>query len=160
MLEEDAKVSTYNRIALDGSIARVEAANNETVDLVPVLARLSGQDDTVRHAFYCRPEIRHVAKLPREGGFCGYRNIQMIISYIRGARAPGHQHFVTPPSILHLQDMIEHAWEKGFNRSGKIETGGIRLTRKYIGTPEAQALFHSLSIPSVQRAVHVIEFSW
>ncbi|KAF5864975.1 hypothetical protein ETB97_005862 [Aspergillus alliaceus] len=45
-----------------------------------------------------------------------------------------------------LQDMIENAWDMGFNSIGRIETGGIRGTRKYIGTPEAQALFLSLGI--------------
>ena len=42
--------------------------------------------------------------------------------------------------------MIEDAWTNGINASGKIETGGIRGTRKYIGTPEAQALFINLGI--------------
>ena len=61
--------------------------------------------------------------------------------------------------------MIEQAWDMGFNSSGRIETGGIKGTRKYIGTPEvyftstptgyvtnvtsntkAQALFLSLGI--------------
>jgi zinc finger-containing ubiquitin peptidase 1 len=34
----------------------------------------------------------------------------------------------------------------GYNSAGRIETGGVRLTRKYIGTPEAQALFMSLGV--------------
>ena len=148
MLEDGAKVTIYNQISPNGTVMRVEAVANETPGLVPVLARLSYQDTTVDHAFYCSPEVHHVAKMPKEGGFCGYRNIQMMISYIREAQAPGHKHFPgKTPSILRLQDMIEHAWDMGFNSAGKIETGGIRLTRKYIGTPEAQALFNSLSIP-------------
>lgn len=148
MLEEGAKVTIYNQISPNGTVVKVEAVANETPGLVPVLARLSFQDTTVDHAFYCSPEIHHIAKMPKEGGFCGYRNIQMIISYLREARAPGYEHFPgKTPSILRLQDMIEQAWEMGFNSAGKIETGGIRLTRKYIGTPEAQALFKSLNIP-------------
>jgi zinc finger-containing ubiquitin peptidase 1 len=150
MLEEGAKVTIYTQISPNGTVVRVEAVANETPDLIQVLAGLSYQDPTVDHAFYCSPEVHHIAKMPKEGGFCGYRNIQMMISYIREARAPGHNHFPgKTPSILRLQDMIEHAWEMGFNSAGKIETGGIRLTRKYIGTPEAQALFNSLAIPYV-----------
>ncbi len=34
--------------------------------------------------------------------------------------------------------MIESAWDKGINDTGRIETGGIRGTRKYIGTPEVR----------------------
>ncbi|KAF9882965.1 hypothetical protein FE257_004369 [Aspergillus nanangensis] len=40
------------------------------------------------------------------------------------------------PTILQLQSMIENAWDMGFNSIGRLETGGIRGTRKYIGTPE------------------------
>ncbi|KAL8976058.1 MAG: hypothetical protein Q9177_006925, partial [Variospora cf. flavescens] len=35
-----------------------------------------------------------------------------------------------------LQELIESAWDRGINAVGKVETGGIRGTRKYIGTPE------------------------
>lgn len=40
------------------------------------------------------------------------------------------------PSVLELQDMIERAWDMGFNSHGRIATGGIRGTRKHIGTSE------------------------
>lgn len=147
MLEDGAKVTISNKIGPDGTLVRVESIANETPDLVQVLARLSNLDPAVERAFYCSQEVRHVAKMPTEGGFCGYRNIQMLISWIRDARAKGHDHFPGKiPSILRLQDLIEQAWDMGYNSAGKIETGGIKLTRKYIGTPEAQALFSSLSI--------------
>ncbi|KAJ1705426.1 hypothetical protein COH20_012385 [Aspergillus flavus] len=71
----------------------------------------------------------------------------MLISYIKECRIPGHECFSeTSPTILQIQEMIESAWDMGFNSIGRIETGGIRGTRKYIGTPEAQALFLSLGI--------------
>lgn len=148
MLEDGAKVTISNQLGSDGTVVRVEAIANETPGLVPVLARLSHLDQSVERAFYCSPDVRYISKMPKEGGFCGYRNIQMLISYIREAKSVGYEHFQGKlPSILRLQDLIEEAWEMGFNSSGKIETGGIRLTRKYIGTPEAQALFQSLDIP-------------
>ncbi|KIV85550.1 hypothetical protein PV11_01232 [Exophiala sideris] len=147
MLEDGAKVTVTNRIGSDGALVRVETIANETPDLVPVLARLSHLDKSVERAFYCSPQVRHVCKMPREGGFCGYRNIQMLITYIRGAGVNGSKHFRERlPSILRIQDLIEEAWDKGINSTGRVETGGIRLTRKYIGTPEAQALFTSLDI--------------
>lgn len=40
------------------------------------------------------------------------------------------------PSVLELQDMIERAWDMGFNSHGRIAMGGIRGTRKHIGTSE------------------------
>ncbi len=149
MLEKGAEVTIANTIGHDGKLVKITAIANETPRLIPVLEQLSDMDPRIERAYYCSPAARHVAKMPKEGGFCGYRNIQMVISYIRDAKAQGHQYFDDSklPSILRLQDMIEHAWDMGFNAVGRIETGGIRLTRKYIGTPEAQALFQSLDIP-------------
>lgn len=155
LLERGAKVTVSNKIGHDGRIIKVEIISNETPNLVPVLARLSVLDRKVACAFYCNPYVRHVAKLQGEGGFCGYRNIQMLISYIRDAGAPGHEHFDRKrlPSVLRMQEMIENAWDQGFNKSGRVETGGIRWTRKYIGTPEAQAMFLSLGIAAEAQAI-------
>ena len=148
LLEHGVKVTVSNKIGSDGRIVKQEIVSNETPNLVPVLARLSFLDRRVTRAFYCNPFVRHVARIQGEGGFCGYRNLQMLISYIRDAQAPGHEHFDGKrlPSILRLQDIIEKAWDQGYNTDGRVETGGIRWTRKYIGTPEAQALLLSLGI--------------
>ena len=148
MLEKGAEVTISNTIGHGGNLVKITAVANETPNLIPVLESLSNMDPRIERAYYCSAETRHVAKMAREGGFCGYRNIQMVVSYIRDAKAQGHQSFddLKLPSILRLQDMIENAWDMGFNAVGRIETGGIRLTRKYIGTPEAQALFQSLDI--------------
>ncbi|OAP56708.1 hypothetical protein AYL99_08820 [Fonsecaea erecta] len=147
MLEAGAKVTVTQRIGPDGRLVKVETVANETPHLVPVLARLSQIDRTVERAFYCSPEVVHVCKMSFEGGFCGYRNIQMLLSYIQGTEAHGSENFRGRlPSILKLQDMIENAWDLGFGSSGRVETGGIKFTRKFIGTPEALALFSSLDI--------------
>ena len=76
---------------------------------------------------------------PYIGGFCGYRNIQMLISHIVGTQGSGSQLFDNKiPTIFQIQDLIENAWDAGFNSQGKEETGGIKGTRKYIGTPEVR----------------------
>ncbi|KAL7949214.1 peptidase family C78 domain-containing protein [Trichoderma barbatum] len=84
--------------------------------------------------------------------FCGYRNIQVLSSHIIGTHAAGWEQLGDDiPSIFKIQDMIETAWDRGYNARGRAETGGIRGTRKYIGTPEAQAFFASMGFPcSVQ----------
>jgi hypothetical protein len=85
--------------------------------------------------------VRHVFKLRGEGGFCGYRNIQTLISYIQEARAVGHDRFPgRTPNILALQDMIERAWDRGYNTTARNDVGPIKNTRKYIGTSEVSAL--------------------
>ena len=136
-LERGAAVTATNQIGVDGRLVRTESIANEIHNVVPVLAQLIEQDTTVSRAYLCHPSVAHVVKMDREGGFCGYRNIQMLLSYIREARVEGFQHFPGRlPSILQLQDLIELAWDQGFNAPSRIETGGIRGTRKYIGTPE------------------------
>ncbi|RSM01852.1 hypothetical protein CDV31_011136 [Fusarium ambrosium] len=115
--------------------------------VLPVLQQLLEQSPETQYAYLCHPEVQHVSKLRREGGFCGYRNIQMLISHMIGAKTPGSERFAqTFPSVFQIQDLIEHAWDMGINAQGRTETGGVKGTRKYIGTPEAQAVFLSLDI--------------
>ncbi|KAJ5693344.1 hypothetical protein N7462_002767 [Penicillium macrosclerotiorum] len=148
MLEKGGRTTKQTHITNDGRLARHTKVENETDHLIPVLAKLCEQDPSVQRAFLCSPNVRHICKMSREGGFCGYRNIQMLVSYIVKSRSTGHDHFPEGvPSILGLQDRIEQAWDMGFNSTGRTETGGIKGTRKYIGTPEAQALLQSLQIP-------------
>jgi hypothetical protein len=61
----------------------------------------------------------------------------MMCSFIIHTKFKGHTHFRgVIPSIFQIQEDIETAWDRGINAEGRIETGGIRGTRKYIGTPE------------------------
>ncbi|KAL3489461.1 DUF1671-domain-containing protein [Aspergillus germanicus] len=147
MLEKGNTASRINLITPDGKLSRRLVVENQTSNVVPALAHLCGQDKTVQRAFFCSTHVQQISKMPREGSFCGYRNIQMLVSYLQESRGPGHDRFPCAlPTILQLQDMIEHAWDMGFNSAGRTETGGIKGTRKYIGTSEAQALFLSLGI--------------
>ncbi|UPX12498.1 uncharacterized protein EKO05_0003043 [Ascochyta rabiei] len=141
------KITVVNRIGRDGRLIKQERVQNETPGVITILAQLSALDRTVKQAYYCHPSTVHVGKTPKEGSFCGYRNIQMLISYIQGTKAQGHEEFPGRlPGILKLQELIERAWDMDINPIGRIQTGGIQDTRKYIGTPEAQALFLSTEI--------------
>lgn len=146
MLEKGGSTSKQTEITSDGKFVRRETVENETDNLIPTLARLCEQDKSVQRAFFCSPKVRHICKMRREGGFCGYRNIQMMVSWIRKTRSYGYEHFPKGPTILDLQDMIESAWDMGFNSSGRAETGGIKDTRKFIGTPEVSVCVHSRSL--------------
>jgi hypothetical protein len=138
-LDAGPKITVVNRIGRDGRLIKQEQVQNETPGIIPILAQLSALDRNVEEAYYCHPSVVHVGKTPKEGSFCGYRNIQMLLSYIQGAKAQGHEEFPgRMPGILKLQEIIEDAWDKGINHVGKVQTGGIRDTRKYIGTPEVR----------------------
>ena len=61
----------------------------------------------------------------------------MLLSYLINSGAKGSELFGDAiPSIPDIQDLIEDAWDSGFNVQGRNETGGIKGTRKYIGTSE------------------------
>jgi hypothetical protein len=116
--------------------------------VLQVLQQLLEHSSSTSYAYLCHPQVAHISKLRREGGFCGYRNIQMLTSHIIATQSTGSDKLGSYfPSIFRIQDLIEKAWDMGINAQGRVETGGIRGTRKYIGTPEAQALFRSLDIP-------------
>lgn len=136
--------------------------------VVEALVRCLSQTPATESARLCDPCVRQIFKLKREGEeahlsssdmsfandpddghdlltrpcpgqFCGYRNIQMLISYIVASKIPGSRRFRGKiPSIFELQDGIEAAWAQGISPEGLIETGGIKGTRKFIGTPEVR----------------------
>ena len=63
----------------------------------------------------------------------------MLASYINGVESQGCESFNGKlPTIFEIQDYIENAWDMGINSQGRTETGGIRGTRKYIGTPDVR----------------------
>ncbi|TVY58650.1 Zinc finger with UFM1-specific peptidase domain protein [Lachnellula cervina] len=147
LLESDGATTTENRLGTDGKLRKAQVCKNHAADIIPVLEQLLHQDKNTQYAYLCDPAVRHVSKLKKEGGFCGYRNIQMMSSYIVGVGSQGHEFLGDKiPTIFEIQDFIENAWDIGINAQGREETGGIKGTRKYIGTPDAQAMFLSLGI--------------
>jgi hypothetical protein len=141
-LDRGPKHRHVKKIDRRGNTVIHEVIENETPDIVPMLARLSELDPNVGYAYFCHPSVVHVFKTPHEGGFCGYRNIQTQMSWIRNARAQGYDKVgARTPGILTMQDWIEDAWDKGISSINRAETGGLRGTRKWIGASEVRASF-------------------
>ncbi|KAK1835825.1 zinc finger with UFM1-specific peptidase domain protein [Podospora conica] len=129
-------------------ILETGAGYNHSEGVLPVIAQLLDQSAATRYAYLCHPCVQHISKLKREGAFCGYRNIQMLCSYIVNLKSEGYNRIHRRiPSIFEIQDFIETAWDNDINPQGRVETGGIKGTRKYIGTPEALAMFRLLEVP-------------
>jgi len=141
-------INYHLKFGPNGTLVKVATVTNETPNLIPVISKLCEKDANVSCAWLCDEGVRHIGKqLQKEGGFCGYRNIQMMISYIQATYGEGRHPFPGMiPSIIKLQDFIENGWDMGINPHGRVETGGIKGTRKYIGTSEAKTLFTSLGI--------------
>ena len=149
ILEKDGKPRVYHP---RGTIGRMKEAlsgeeGNWAYGLVPVIGQLLNKNRYTEYAYLCDPAVVHIYKLEKEGGFCGYRNTQMFASYLVAKKIPGYEGFGGHiPSIFELQDHIEDAWDHGWNANGRIETGGIRGSRKYIGTPEVEAMMYHLNV--------------
>lgn len=136
-LETGSTIPKPLRPSSSRKIVPIDMPNNETTRIINILSELCTQDNSVEAVYLCHPGVQYISKTKREGNFCGYRNIQMLISYFLCTETEDHDMFMGKmPSVLVLQQLIEDAWEKGFNSDGRVETGGIKGTRKYIGTPE------------------------
>lgn len=134
LLRKGAKRQIAQRISPSGQLYQSISYANEVRGIVPLIATLLNDDNDVGEAWLCSPLVQHVFKMKDEGGFCGYRNAQMMLSYILNARSPGWEEVVKVmgsdaknaelriPSILQLQDMIERAWDMGYNSRCRIET--------------------------------------
>ena len=107
-----------------------------------IMSKLLEQDRDVESAYICHNDVRYVGKIKvkskDEGNdFCGYHTIQMLLSSVIATRAQGFEESADGiPTIWKIQHMIEEAWDQGFNESSRVQTGGIKGTRKHIGTPE------------------------
>ena len=152
-LESDGNIVGYYRVGNDGR--PIDDGAQQMNRTVEVLAKLCDRDASVKRTYLCHPAVLRISKTRQAGNLCGYRNIQMLTSYICGAQAEGYVKFLDGiPSVLRVQELIEDAWGKGINSEGRAETGGIKGTRKHIGTPEAQALFRGLGISCRAGAYH------
>ncbi|EEF46713.1 conserved hypothetical protein [Ricinus communis] len=97
--------------------------------------------------------VDHYQTLPSEdGGWgCGWRNIQMLSSYLLSCRPDAQQvlfggsGFV--PDIPYLQRWLEIAWENGFDTYGAQHFNhSLYGSKNWIGTTECAALFRSFGL--------------
>lgn len=130
---------------MPGELAKLlqdEDSSNSLAGVVPNLAKLLEHDGNLETAYLCTVEAVQISKLPNEGAhFCGYRNIQMLWGALASTTPR-----LSPvkPTVLKLQALIEDAWNAGINDHGRILTGGIKGTRKHVGTSEVSRFDQSL----------------
>ena len=136
------KTSWWNSLR---SLTRTD--ENQTLGLINALAELCAHDDTVKVAHLCHSSIVHVSEERRLDSFCGYRNIQMLMSYVQATRDETCNLFAgLMPTIREIQESIERAWNRGINSYGRDELGILKGTKKYIGTAEIQAFLRGIGI--------------
>lgn len=126
-LVEGSNPRLVNQIGRDGRVSRQTIFPNQTAGIIPVLADLCAMERYTTVAYFCHPSTRHINKIQCNGNFCGYWNIQVLLSYIQAVTPEGPQEI---PNVLQIQAYIHQAWDRGMCPQGEIETGGIRNTRK------------------------------
>ncbi|KAG0040705.1 hypothetical protein BGZ82_011243 [Podila clonocystis] len=96
------------------------------------------------------------------GWGCGYRNIQMMLSYVVQQQCPASQGRANSPllntgfplndplvipTIPQIQQQLEYAWSLGFDSVGARQLGHkVEGTKKWIGTTEAWSVLSSLGV--------------
>lgn len=139
-LQDGPKITRTKKISRHGGLVVHESVAGETPGVLPILKRLIEHDHRVGKAFLCHPSVTQIGKFHWEGGFCGYRNTQMQISYMQHAKHPSSVFFPgRTPGILDLQDHIEQAWDNGVHPYSRQEVGHLKGTRKWIGTLEVRS---------------------
>jgi len=146
-LRDGPKISKTRRISRNGGLVTHETVDGQVNGVMPILRQMIDLDPAVHKAYLCHPAVTQVGKRTWESGFCGYHNTQMCISYIQNSKHAANTLFPGYiPGILDIQDWIETAWDEGINSHARIEFGGLKGTRKWIGTLEVTTLLEYMGI--------------
>ena len=114
---------------------------------VCLIADLSLRDAKTVETCVCNTNVLHISKHRKEGNhFCGYRNIQMQALYVIRTFTSVPETLTMAPSILDIQNEIEQAWSHGINSNGRLQTGGIKKSRKHVGTQEVSSTLATIWI--------------
>ncbi|KAI8060016.1 peptidase family C78-domain-containing protein [Gongronella butleri] len=152
--DQDTKRTARHR--QDASLwLQVKAMNqsSRTAGVIPRLephfTRLNKKGKTV-HAYLCSALTDHISTgLSDLGWGCGYRNTQMLMSFLERTRQDGQLLLPQVCDIAGLQILLEHAWQEGFDPVGaKQLQQHVHKTRKWIGTTEVYSMLAFLGIRS------------
>lgn len=149
-----------------------ERVTNMIQLLVPRLLQIGStkKSPEMRVVYLCDSTVDQIMTQPYDKGWgCGYRNCQMLLSYLQKAQINGVSFVKHVPSIEGIQYLIDQAWKDGkymvycvllwiivwlirrwmtgIDRSGAAQLEhGIVNTEKWIGATEVYALLTYLGI--------------
>jgi hypothetical protein len=121
-----------------------------TKDLTPLI-KLAIKNRSPNNKIYICKDVNHYfTSLGDAGWGCGYRNFQMICSYLLENSYFTKQLFGGIDSICtvpEIQTWMEKCWSAGFDREGrKIFNGKLTNTKGMLGTTDVAALFRYFGI--------------
>ncbi|KAF9143556.1 hypothetical protein BG015_000402, partial [Linnemannia schmuckeri] len=126
------------------------------IDKIRMLLETSLAQGVTQQAYLADPSVMYFQSDKTDRGWgCGYRNIQMLLSYVVGqldSTAAVSTNSATrttsnTPTIAELQRQLEYAWTNGFDAQGAVQLNHkVEGTKKWIGTTEAWSVLCSLGV--------------
>ncbi|CAO3571123.1 unnamed protein product [Mortierella alpina] len=140
-------------------VPTVSTSSTGVANIIPktrLLLEASKVQGVTRQAYLADPSVVFYQsdKTDRAWG-CGYRNLQMMLSYVvnqgvaarQDGSSPASGAAITIPTIEELQRQLEYAWQSGFDPPGAEQLKHkVEGTKKWIGTTEAWSVLCSLGI--------------
>ncbi|KAF9104883.1 hypothetical protein BGX29_001083 [Mortierella sp. GBA35] len=116
-----------------------------------LLLETSLDQGVTQQAYLADPTVLFFQSDKTDRGWgCGYRNIQMMLSYVIGQTGNStttSSTTSTVPTIPELQRQLEYAWANGFDAPGAAQLNHkVEGTKKWIGTTEAWSVLCSLGV--------------
>jgi len=172
--EKKADIANSVRSGLDDGSSR-------TPRISETIHSLSIKSPGVKTSLICG-RVDHLSSTYGDKGWgCGFRNLQMMLSYLL-SRTQYRESIVDRvfknknlegagvPSIPRLQEVLEAAWQEGFDTAGCEQLGGkIVNTRKWIGATEIFSILSSCGVkaklvdfhkPSGDQGTHPLMVEW
>ncbi|KAJ1870978.1 hypothetical protein LPJ55_004235 [Coemansia sp. RSA 990] len=176
--DTDQPTESSKKMKAIGNFIRQKAANigipNDKPFYVEQLAASAALENT--SVILCNKDtLLYNSRFNDRGWACGYRNCQMLLSSLmsmdqgmsRFGQIPGNGNV---PSIAELQQMLELAWQEGYDRDGAAQLNyRVVGTHKWIGATEAYCILAHLGIrsqivdfhhPTMADGTHPALFEW
>ncbi|KAG2217374.1 hypothetical protein INT45_007384 [Circinella minor] len=166
-------------INADEELWQILSALEEKSRTPGVIPRLEPQFTNLNHkkkkstvsAYLCSPYTDHIATGFMDLGWgCGYRNCQMLMTFLQRKQEAGDSILRQVTDISGLQLLLERAWKEGFDSQGAKQLNNrVYKTRKWIGTTEVYSMLVYLGIrctildfhrPSGPNNTHETLFDW
>ncbi|KAF9355783.1 hypothetical protein BGX26_006133 [Mortierella sp. AD094] len=146
-----AAALSSDKVGISGLIAKAK-----------LLLDVSKTQGITKQAYLADTSVLFIQSDQSDRGWgCGYRNLQMMLSYVVNQTAVhcedvhGTSHRVSAsrlishpiPTISELQQQLEFAWKSGFDPPGAQQLGHkVVESKKWIGTTEVWSVLSSLGI--------------
>lgn len=141
-----------------GTAASSTTSSNDGTMCVDTAAAVPAEPASLRGAAWvaCGAGVVH-----SHGGFgdsgwgCGYRNIQMLSSYLLSCGSPHEAEYRSVlfggtghlPPVPRLQEWLDRAWQAGFDPEGAEQLeGSVAHSKKLIGATECATLLRSFGV--------------